>query len=258
MEDFNDWIRIIEQNSFNRVYNYLVKDTKNLLFDISFPQVVRIVNKTPPGYLVISHFHLDHHTGKNRIKKKFRTKIITHKLEVKAINSIEGFYENYDFENGTELINELHLKYWGFKGVQIDRMVEDKDEINTGNHRLKVIHTPGTTPGHICLLDEEEKILFAGDMGPLEIPVYNAITSNVSDYLDSYDRIISLDPKVILSAHFPPITRNIKEKYEKAKQKIINRENRIIEIIRENKNATLHEISNENPTIIKKNSNEVL
>lgn len=45
------------------------------------------------------------------------------------------------------------------------RKVEEKDKINLGNIYLEVIHTPGHTPGGICLLlkKPENKILFTGD-----------------------------------------------------------------------------------------------
>lgn len=42
-----------------------------------------------------------------------------------------------------------------------DKILMDGDEINLGNLVIKVIHTPGHTPGGICLLCED--ILFSGD-----------------------------------------------------------------------------------------------
>jgi glyoxylase-like metal-dependent hydrolase (beta-lactamase superfamily II) len=43
--------------------------------------------------------------------------------------------------------------------VQVDIILKDGDKIAN----LLVIHVPGHTPGSICLLDEERKVLFAGD-----------------------------------------------------------------------------------------------
>lgn len=37
-------------------------------------------------------------------------------------------------------------------------------EIRTSNHRFIIIHTPGHSPDHICLLEPEMKWLFAGDL----------------------------------------------------------------------------------------------
>jgi glyoxylase-like metal-dependent hydrolase (beta-lactamase superfamily II) len=43
------------------------------------------------------------------------------------------------------------------------RLLHDGDEINLGDRVLRVLHTPGHTPDCICLLDEENRILFGGD-----------------------------------------------------------------------------------------------
>jgi glyoxylase-like metal-dependent hydrolase (beta-lactamase superfamily II) len=44
------------------------------------------------------------------------------------------------------------------------RLLNDGDSINIGNRKLQVIHTPGHSPGHICLLEEERGYLFTGDL----------------------------------------------------------------------------------------------
>lgn len=43
------------------------------------------------------------------------------------------------------------------------RLLKDGDEITFGTHTLKVLHTPGHTPGGICFYCEAEKAVFAGD-----------------------------------------------------------------------------------------------
>ena len=37
------------------------------------------------------------------------------------------------------------------------------DEVRFGSLRLRVLHTPGHTPGSVCLLDEDEGVLYSGD-----------------------------------------------------------------------------------------------
>jgi glyoxylase-like metal-dependent hydrolase (beta-lactamase superfamily II) len=53
-----------------------------------------------------------------------------------------------------------------------DHPLTEGDTVELGDRRLRVIHTPGHAPDHICLLDEAEGILFAQDQayyGPLLI-----------------------------------------------------------------------------------------
>jgi hydroxyacylglutathione hydrolase len=58
----------------------------------------------------------------------------------------------------------------------VDRLLEDGDGIGLGGDRiLTVIHTPGHSPGSLCLFLGDEGILFSGDAVPVkgEIPVYD-------------------------------------------------------------------------------------
>ena len=59
-----------------------------------------------------------------------------------------------------------------------------------GTHTLRVLHTPGHTANHLCLVLEEDGLLFSGDH------VLNGSTTlvappdgNMNDYLDSLDRL---------------------------------------------------------------------
>lgn len=49
-------------------------------------------------------------------------------------------------------------------------LLHDHEIIDLENHRLRVLHTPGHSPGHVAYFDESSQILFSGDaayMGPL-------------------------------------------------------------------------------------------
>ena len=60
--------------------------------------------------------------------------------------------------------------------VTPNRLLHEGDIIAVGAHRFTVLHTPGHTPGGICLYDAEDKLLFSGDtlfagaMGRLDFP----------------------------------------------------------------------------------------
>ena len=43
------------------------------------------------------------------------------------------------------------------------RLVDEGDTIALGSRVIEVLHTPGHSPGGICLLDREAGILFSGD-----------------------------------------------------------------------------------------------
>ena len=49
----------------------------------------------------------------------------------------------------------------GFRPIKPGHILEDGDRIHVGPYTLEVIHTPGHTPGSICLLSPP--FLFSGD-----------------------------------------------------------------------------------------------
>ncbi len=44
------------------------------------------------------------------------------------------------------------------------KILNDNDVIDIGSRKIRVIHTPGHSPGHICLFEDEKGYLFTGDL----------------------------------------------------------------------------------------------
>lgn len=83
--------------------------------------------------------------------------------------------------------------------------VKHNTKIQLGEYELTCISTPGHTPGHMCLYMENEKILFSGDhilfdISP-NISRWPFVENSLKDYLDSLEKIKSLDVKTTLPAH---------------------------------------------------------
>jgi len=58
---------------------------------------------------------------------------------------------------------EIAARGWTIDPPLPDRLLVDGDRIELGDRDLRVIHTPGHAPDHICLLDERAGILWAQD-----------------------------------------------------------------------------------------------
>jgi glyoxylase-like metal-dependent hydrolase (beta-lactamase superfamily II) len=87
-----------------------------------------------------------------------------------------------------------------------DRELCDGDLADVPGWRLRAVHTPGHTPGHLCFVDELAQRLFAGDH------VLPRITPNISlfptgngeplaEYLDSLAKVRDLKVDEIMPAH---------------------------------------------------------
>ncbi|MDO5558628.1 MAG: MBL fold metallo-hydrolase [Oscillospiraceae bacterium] len=67
--------------------------------------------------------------------------------------------------------------------------VNEGDVFDIGDRKLRVIFTPGHTAGSVCLLDEENKILFAGDTVSYGPVFMSGEGRNIDDYLVSLKRL---------------------------------------------------------------------
>ena len=90
---------------------------------------------------------------------------------------------------------------WKIPSVKPTVFLEDGDIIDIGGRTLEVIHTPGHSPGSICLLDKINRLLFSGDTffpGPLyaysedvDIDEYIASIDKLKSRMDEYDYLCS-------------------------------------------------------------------
>jgi glyoxylase-like metal-dependent hydrolase (beta-lactamase superfamily II) len=82
-------------------------------------------------------------------------------------------------------------------------VLADSDRIELGGRTLMVVHTPGHSPGHISLFEEQTGILFAGDAlydGPLVDTCYH---SDIDVYCSTMRRLRDIDPHIVHAGHFP-------------------------------------------------------
>lgn len=103
------------------------------------------------GYIIThvinTHGHSDHTSGNAAIIEATGAQLCIHKN---------------DAEQVTRLLTRVLSRFMGGKGSpKASRILEDNDLITIGKTELKVLHTPGHTPGSICIYAEGH--VFTGD-----------------------------------------------------------------------------------------------
>ena len=111
-------------------------------------------------YIVNTHGHPDHVCGNARIKKATGARIVMHEADA-------AFFSRPEV---TEYFSMLGLT----PSPPADKLVKDGDTIDFGTISLQVLHTPGHTPGGICLYLSPHLFtgdtLFAGGVGRTDFP----------------------------------------------------------------------------------------
>jgi len=124
--------------------------------------------------------------------------------------------------------------------------IYDGDIVKVGEYEFECIHTPGHTPGHICLYFKEEKILFSGDHVLFDITPNNTawpgIEDSLGDYLKSLDKIVSYDVKKTFPAHRGEF-KTLYERVEELRQHHAERLALVIKILEELGEGTAWEVA---------------
>jgi len=110
----------------------------------------------------------------------------------------------------------------------------DGDTFHFGGPVLEVVHLPGHSPGHSGFFERESGTLFSADICPDSFgPWYGHACASIGDFEESIDRIISLDPRTMLTAHTPPLRGDIRADLLRYKARIDGRDRAILALLEE-------------------------
>jgi len=191
---------------------YVVQDEKTAVIDAGMPEdfeyVLRAMRKNDldrkVDFLLNTHCHYDHAGGDFAFVRFFGCEVLIHREERQVI------------EKGDDFVSCACMFGGKLMPVKISRELENGDEISLGGWTLRVLHTPGHTAGSVCILLQEEGVLFSGDtvfadgFGRTDLP-----TGSSKDLLRSLRRLLSEPFERLFPGH-GEISENGKESVKRA------------------------------------------
>lgn len=167
--------------------------------------------------IIVTHFHGDHLGLAMRLRTATGAPILVHEREAAAIGWL----------NDTEVMSDqlaVQVRAWGLpeelvdemrtasvpalagRHIVVDGVVRDGDTLDIPGRRIRVIHTPGHTTGHICLHDEKQSRIYTGDH--ILQATYPGIglgapsdENPLVEYLSSLDRMAEFEDSEVWPGH---------------------------------------------------------
>ncbi len=195
----NETFAISEYNHWEKAHSYLILgDKRACLIDtgLGIDNIKQITDSLTnlPVKVITTHVHWDHIGGHSLFDN-----ISVHEHDVEwmrngipvPINSIKN---NLIKGVSKELLpKQFSLKDYGvFKG-EPSHILKDNEKIDLGNRELLVLHTPGHSPGHICLYERGRGYLYTGDLLYKGTLYAFYPSTNPNDYYISIKKISKLD-----------------------------------------------------------------
>ncbi|MGD8623981.1 MAG: MBL fold metallo-hydrolase [Anaerolineae bacterium] len=145
-------------------------------------------------YVLNTHGHFDHTDANGALVEATGAQLAAHALDKPLLAAAGG-----------AAIFGLQAK----AGPAPDLELADGDELAVGRLCLRVLHTPGHTPGHVCFYEAGEGVLFDGDVlfrrgiGRSDLP-----GGDPRQLMASIQKVLFAlpDMTVVYSGHGPPTT----------------------------------------------------
>jgi hydroxyacylglutathione hydrolase len=138
--------------------------------------------------IILTHCHYDHTAYVKEIALMCKAKVYIHQDDARGL-----------IEDRMSL--SMHFASHS-PGIVADTLLRDGDHVD----ELRIIHTPGHTPGSICILDESNGDLISGDtvftdggFGRFDFP-----GGNLNELQSSIDRISGLKIRGLYPGHGDP------------------------------------------------------
>lgn len=198
--------------------------------------------------IILTHTHEDHCGLAGILQRESGARVFVHEWEFQNISVHRQTRVNRNLlrragvplEELERMTGRYELIHHYADAVEDVAAYRDEEEFVFATGSLRVIHTPGHTPGSCCLLREANRLLLAGDtvlksitpnpvLNPDPIDPHRRFPS-LGEYLVSLARIRQLAPTLIRTSHGDDVI-DYEEHFHRSIRHIHDRQTKVISLI---------------------------
>ncbi len=172
-----------------------------------------------------SHAHPDHFSGLAALREELGLRVVLTRSMADIISSRAVYRDSYNAERGDDANALAHFLYrriigpagsWFYERIYGTRFINDPDDIiddsgvmEIGGRSWRLVATPGHSPDHLSLYDEESGILLGGDNVLRSVTTWlGPPKSDLKIYMRTLEQLRALPGlRLILGAHGGPIDK---------------------------------------------------
>lgn len=215
----------IEGGTISSVYVILHNEYACLIDTGRYDAIYKVISdilewqKVTLKYIILTHDHYDHIANAQRFRSHFGGKIIAHALDAPLINnpmiiydheamrrlygsSFKDAWEDLGFDQ--EAIGAMRGTVDSYFNVPqpIDRIVTTECSLWLGGLELRLLHTPGHSPGSLSVYVPATGSVYTGDLTFWVNPCRPYPIGNARHCITSLRRIIDLQPSYCGGGHY--------------------------------------------------------
>ncbi len=212
-------IHMFQHDGFGAIY--LIDDERKAIVETGTShevdrilEAIRSFGLTPADIdaLIVSHIHLDHAGGAGFLLESMpNAKVYVHERGYKHLVDPSRLVASAASALGDE------APYFGtMRPIPADRLVSVHDglTLDLGKHELTFLDSPGHAPHELTILDRRNGCVYTGDAAGLYfpgdeilMPVAPAPAFDLEKNLQTFRRLLSLEPRALLFSHYGPHRR---------------------------------------------------
>jgi glyoxylase-like metal-dependent hydrolase (beta-lactamase superfamily II) len=211
-------VRMFDQPGFGAIY--LIDDERKAIIETATSwEAGRILeavkdfglNPADIDAVIVSHIHLDHAGGAGFLLDEMsQAKVYVHERGFKHLVDPSRLIASAQAAVGPE-----SRVFGTMRPIRADCLVsvKDRETLDLGRHELVFVDSPGHAPHELTVFDERNRCIYTGDAAGLYLPgdeilmpVAPAPSFDLGKNLETFERILALEPRALLFSHYGPHT----------------------------------------------------